>query len=282
MSKNPFRGQADMKKLLFAIGISLVVGFAAASWMETALVSSGTLEAGFPEPNISSFDAAAPVEERIRALEQAVIQEQQARQWLEEEILVLRDEIERRDAQTTAAEEQNVVAREERIESFRSRRSGTVSTQDQLDRLVAAGFPPDQAQWIVDREAELQMERLQARYEVMQARGEQGFFGRGSSQDSALRAELGDTDYERYLTANGRSTSVGIGNVLPNSPAQAGGIQPGDEIVRYDGERVFSMMDVAGRIMESEAAGNVVVDIVRDGLPMQLVLPRGPLGVTGD
>ena len=248
--------------------------------METSLVSSGAPVVGQSE--IAAFDSLAPVEERIRALEQAVIQEQQARQWLEEEIFVLRDEIEQRDAEADAVEEQNVEARTERRQSFMSRRFGGDSTQVQLDRLIEAGFPPDQAQWIVDREAEIQMERLQTRYESMQSSGEQGFFGRGFSQDSELRTELGEADYERYLDANGRSTSVGIGNVLPNSPAQAAGIQAGDEIVRYDGERVFSMMDVAGRIMQTEAEGNVVVDIVRDGLPMQLVLPRGPLGVMGN
>ena len=269
-----------MKKIVFAVVISLAVGFAAASWMETAIVGSGAPVAGQSE--IAAFDSAAPVEERIRALEQAVILEQQARQWLEEEIFVLREEIEQRDDEAVVVEEQGIEVRSERRQSFMSRRFGGDSAQVQLDRLIEAGFPPNQAQWIVDREAELQMQRLQERYEAMRGSGDQMFVGRGFSQDTELRTELGEADYERYLTANGRSTSVGIGNVLPNSPAQAAGIQPGDEIVRYDGERVFSMMDVAGRIMQTEAEGNVVVDIVRDGVPMQLVLPRGPLGVMGN
>jgi C-terminal processing protease CtpA/Prc len=271
-----------LKKVILAVGIGLVVGFAAASWMDMTLVSSGSEEAATAEPGVSSFDAAAPAEERIRALEQALMQEQQARQWLEEEILALREEIEQRDGESAAADERSVATMEERTEAFRSRRFGTSSTEGQLDRLIQAGFPPDRAQWIVDRESELQMERLQARYDAMRTSEESGFFGRGFSRDSTLRAELGDDDYERYLKANGRSTTVGVGNVLPNSPAQRAGIQPGDQIVRYDGERVFSMMDVAGRIMQTEAEGDVVVDIVRDGVPMQLVLPRGPLGVMGN
>jgi len=268
-----------MMKLILAIGISLIVGFAAASWMETSLVSSGSQQ--IEAPAISSFDEAAPVEERIRALELAVIQEQQARQVLEEELYFLREELDQRDAETAVLEEQAQVARSERRQAIMSRRSGG-STQARLDRLVEAGFPPDQAQWIVDREAELQMERLQARYEAMRGNEGQAVFGGRFAQDGELREELGDADYERYLAANGRPTSVGIGNVLPNSPAQSGGLRPGDEIVRYDGERVFSMMDVAGQIMRGEPEGNVVVDIVRDGAPLQLVLPRGPLGVMGN
>ena len=50
-----------MKKLLFAIGISLIVGYAAASWMETTLVSPDPRQIEPPESNISLFDAAAPM-----------------------------------------------------------------------------------------------------------------------------------------------------------------------------------------------------------------------------
>jgi len=269
-----------MKKIIFAITISLVVGFAAASWIETALISPDSAQPTSADPAVPSFDVAAPVEQRIRALEQAVIQEQQARQFLEDEILMLREEIEQRDADPVEVEEQAVVAMQDRRAAFMARRFGASSTQGQLERLIAAGIAPEQAAWIVQRESELQMERLQARYEAMRVDENRRFFG--TTTDNNLRVELGEADYERYLAANGRPTSVGIGNVISNSPAQEAGLRPGDQIVRYDGERVFSMMDMAGHIMQNEAEGNVVVDIERDGMAMQLVIPRGPLGVMGN
>ena len=270
-----------MKKIVFAIGVSLLVGYAAASWMDTSLLSSRSQETEPPEVRISAFDTAASIEERIRALEQAVLEEQQARQLLEDELLALREEIEQRDESVAETQEQRISAREEMREVFRARRFGFGPSQGQTDRLVEAGFPVSQAEWIVQREAELQMEMLQQRFEAMRGGEESRFFGSGFAPDSGLRTDLGEVDYERYLTANGRSTSVGIGSVIPNSPAQVAGLQAGDRIVRYDGERVFSMMDVAGKIMRGEAQGNVIVDIERDGIPMQLVLPRGPLGVSG-
>lgn len=274
-----------MKKLLLSIVISLVVGFAAASWLASGFVS--------PEPVVSepvavaSFDEAAPVAERIRALEQALLQEQQARKILEEEILALRAEIELEKIPVAgddvgAQEQPAAAAMRETRESLRGPRFGNSSTEKRVERLIAAGFAPDQAEWILRRESELQMERLQARYEAMRESGEPEFFGRGFFPSEELRAELGDADYERYLEANGRSTSVAIGSVIPNSPAQRAGLQPGDRIVRYDGERVFSMMDVTQRIMQGEEGGNVVVDIERNGMPMQLVIRRGPLGVMGN
>ncbi len=206
-----------MKKLTFAIGISLVVGFAAASWIETTLISSDTQQIDPPESGISSFDAAAPVEERIRALELAVIEEREVRQLLEVEILVLREEIEQRHTESSEPSEPDesaFSAREERREAFRARRFGVRSTQGQVDRLIEAGFPADQAAWIVQREAELQMERLQARYDAMRGNEEQVFFAQGFSQNSGLHAELGDADYERscWLTADRRQSVSAAGS----------------------------------------------------------------------
>ncbi len=275
-------GCPTVKKIIIAVGISLIVGFAAASWMEIAILSPGSQERGQLGVSLSAFDTAAPVEERIRALEQAVIQEQQFRQLLEDELFALRAEIEQGDEEFIDREEGFVEVSEARREEFRSRRAGESATQNQVDTLIEAGFAPDQAEWIVRREAEIQMEGLQARYDAMRMAEEQGFLGRRLSDDSALRSGLGETDYERYLQAKGRSTSAEINTVIPNSPAHNAGIQAGDVIVRYDGERVYSMMDMAGRIMQNEQEGNVVVDIERGGVPMQLVIPRGPLGLFGN
>jgi len=82
-----------------------------------------------------------------------------------------------------------------------------------------------------------------------------------------------------YLQANNRPTSVGINSVMPLSPAQAAGLQAGDRIVRYDGQRVFNVFDVNAQTRQGTSGQSVLVDIERDGSPMQIVLPRGPLGI---
>ena len=150
-----------------------------------------------------------------------------------------------------------------------------------MERLIEAGFLPAEAEWILEREQQLQMESLQARYEAGRSGDPSDFYRDRFSTSSQMREELGDAGYERYLEANGRPTNVEISSVIGSSPAQSAGLQPGDEIVRYDGERVFSMTDINLASMQGEAGQNVVIDFVRDGVPMQIVMPRGPLGVTG-
>ena len=72
-----------------------------------------------------------------------------------------------------------------------------------------------------------------------------------------------------------------MSSVIESSPEQSAGLQPGDEIVRYDGERVFNMTDLTQRTMDGAAGQNVIVDIMRNGQPMQIVMPRGPVGISG-
>jgi hypothetical protein len=100
----------------------------------------------------------------------------------------------------------------------------------------------------------------------------------GMNPDAMLREEIGDSDYEKYLEAQGRPTSVGVASVMASSPADRAGLQSGDEIVGYDGKRVFSSYELMQQTMTA-GDGNVVVDVVRDGAPLQIVVPRGPIGV---
>ena len=112
---------------------------------------------------------------------------------------------------------------------------------------------------------------------------EPGVYDRSDARfnpDGSLRTEIGDTEYEQYLAATGRSTSVAIGSVIESSPGQRAGLLAGDEILRYDGTRIFSTRELVEHTMQGDPGQSIVVDIVRDGVPMQFVLPRGPIGVS--
>jgi len=272
-----------MNKSVVAITISLVAGLAAAAIVYTARG---------PEPAAVTdigpgeyFDQSAATEDRIRALEAAVAEERNARQLLEDEIQILYAEIEQlsdgQDERLAADEEIAVESREnrERMEVFRQQRADR-AIEERLAQLINSGFTPERAQWIVQRESELQMEVMQARFDARRSGQPMDPFNPTLNPNSALRAELGDSQYEQYLQATNRPTTISIGSVLESSPGQRAGLQPGDEIVNYDGSRVFDVFDLNQQTMQGEPGESVVIDIRRDGMPMQVVLPRGPIGVS--
>lgn len=151
---------------------------------------------------------------------------------------------------------------------------------ERIQRFIEAGIAPDRAQWIIQRESELRMETLQARYDAVRD-GVALELRTAPNANDTLRTELGDADYERYLEALGRPTSVGVGSVFASSPAATAGFQAGDRIVSYAGERVFDMNDLNRLTLEGRAGETVAVEVLRDGAPIQLYLPRGPLGISG-
>jgi hypothetical protein len=152
--------------------------------------------------------------------------------------------------------------------------------QRQIDRFVASGLTVDRAQYILQREEEVAMEVLQARYEATQ-NGASAEEVANLSTSKLMREDLGDADYEKYLAGLGRPTTINVRDVLSNSPAQAAGLAPGDQIVAYDGQRVFDMNELTGLTYEGSPGTPVAIDVLRDGQPIQLYVERGPIGVSG-
>ena len=82
-----------MKKVSIAVGISLVAAFAVAAIVLRATDSGSTTQQSIDPA--SHFDETAATDERIRALENAVSEERQARQLPEDEVFFLFTEIDR-------------------------------------------------------------------------------------------------------------------------------------------------------------------------------------------
>jgi len=271
-----------MRKISSAIVLSLAAVAGA-----TALVLSNSkpdAEQSADNGTSSHFDDSAATEQRILALEAAVSEEREARQLLEEELLVLFAQIERLEEDRTDAETAEEQVREARanadsespVRSQQSREERQASGR--RDALIKAGMSPDRAEYILRRESEMRYEQMQAVFEARSSGEPLDPFNRNFSADTMLRDEIGDAEYEMYLQANNRPTAVGISSVMASSPGERAGLQAGDQIVGYDGQRVFSTSELIQHTMAG-GDGNVVVDVMRDGSPMQIVVPRGPIGV---
>jgi C-terminal processing protease CtpA/Prc len=144
------------------------------------------------------------------------------------------------------------------------------------ERIIAAGLTPERMKEINRRAEELRVAAMQAQYEAQR----NGQRVQGVDTDQALRKELGDAEYERYLKAEGRPTEVRVMDVLATSAAERSGLKAGDEILSYGGTRVFDARDLNALTMQGAAGGAVTVQVKRDGQTVQLSVPSGPLGVT--
>ena len=267
-----------MKALIVAIPISLVAGIAIGGGL-TGEESSGA--AGEP---VAYFDSTAPIEERLAALERIIAEERDARLVLEDQLSMIFEELDQYDQEisrggpTEAETAQAVVSQAGRPGMRGDTPPGFDSREDFLiNQLVEGGFGEDRADWIVERSTEFQWDAMQARYDARQ-NGE-SFDWASLDPTIRLRAELGDVEYQQYLEATGQPSVVAIQSVMATSPAARVGLQSGDEIRSYNGQRIFSMRELQIATNTAAPGTDVVVEVMRNGSPMTISMPAGPLGV---
>jgi hypothetical protein len=166
----------------------------------------------------------------------------------------------------------------------RDRGNGTRGPGPRDQRLAAAGFTREEVAYFRRRQAEDQM--LQIDFDDRARR--EGWIGtpryaeelaKLPNSGDTLRRELGDTEYDRYLYASGMPNRIAVTNVIQTSPAEAAGLRRGDIIVHYGGEKVYSSQQLTDLRSSGERGASVAVDIIRDGQPMRITMPRGPMGI---
>jgi hypothetical protein len=276
---------------ILTVALSLVAGFAAGTWLTAE--PAVEIAAGEALNSTAYFDSTAPSDKRIRALEQAVADERNARSILEDQLHALMEEIERIDAsgpRVIVSEVADLQRSREQATSDSSRSSerrpdmlafATSYRDARINQLVRNGITPERAEWILQRESEARFEALQAEFDARRAGESIDPYASNLDAQTRLRSDLGDADYENYLQSMGQPTAVMIQEVLGSSPANRAGLQAGDQLVSYGGKRVFSMTELRAQAMQGQTGEDVVIEIMRNGTLMQLTVPRGPLGISG-
>jgi hypothetical protein len=273
-----------MHKSIALVVVGLAAGFVIAAWWGGSSLA--------PAPD--SHDSLTTTQ-RLDALEEELATEVRRRREIEAELALLNGRmapsaaivdpagVDSADSprDSSATVEETSIAEARASPAARRRPPFELDDNDLVERFIAAGLTPQRAQWIVARTQELRMQALQEQYDAARE-------GRPIDPSlaifapaSTLRAELGDADYERYLQALDRPTSVYVRDVLATSPGARAGLKPGDQVVSFDGERVFDMSDINRLVLEGQPGQVVAVDVLRDGQLVQLYVPRGPIGITG-
>lgn len=147
--------------------------------------------------------------------------------------------------------------------------------------LIERGLPPQEITRLRERFEAAEMEELLLRDQAAR----EGWARRPRLFEElrqirmGLRQEIGNDSYDLMLYATGRNNRVILTDVLATSPALEAGLQSGDVILRYGGQRVFSASDLRRQTREDKAGATVALDVMRDGEELRVYLPRGPLGV---
>jgi len=276
-----------MLRSILLVGGGLMAGFAAAYWITGSTRASDPAGVGVAAP------APSELPRRITELERQLDAEVERRDALEQRVGELSAQLDELHAAVASRSAGARVAKAEEAPDApaatpgadvqpgfgRRFRGQPTTTEQRVEQLVGAGFSPDRAAWIEKRTSELMMQTLEAQY--AQRRGENVDPAQLRGPEQTLRSELGDADYERYLTAQGRPTTVPVLNVLVSSPAEKSGLQPGDQIVSYGGQRVFDVRELNDLTAQGTPGQPVTMEVKRDQQTVQLVIPRGPIGISG-
>lgn len=187
-------------------------------------------------------------------------------------------------ARVEAAFEMSEVQRDALRDANVTRRSAPENAHTVDARLEAAGFTPEQVAHLQRRQAEAEMQWI----ELDDRARREGWFGTARYNEEiatlpngtdVIRNELGDDAYDKYLFASGRPNRIAVGSVISTSPAERAGLKPGDIIMTYAGEKVFSSQQLTSLRSSGELGASVAIGIVRDGQAMLISMPRGPMGV---
>jgi hypothetical protein len=131
--------------------------------------------------------------------------------------------------------------------------------------LLERGIPPDEVARLNRRFQESEMEVLYLRDQATREGWSRRFRMMNELADlrGQLREQVGDEDYDLILWATGQENRVIITDVLLTSPARAADLRSGDVIVRYGGEKIFSVSDVQSATRSGEAGDPVTVEVLR-------------------
>jgi hypothetical protein len=153
--------------------------------------------------------------------------------------------------------------------------------------LVAAGVDAGLADDIIWQEARLELDRLTLRDRAVR----EGWIGTDRYREEAgqlggearpLRDEIGDLAYDRYLYLTGEDNRVAVAAVLPGSAAEGVGLQAGDLIESYAGERMYAADALRDGTTQGESGELVPVRVRRGRGIVEVWVPRGPLGIRLD
>lgn len=148
-------------------------------------------------------------------------------------------------------------------------------------KLIQAGLTTADASYLRQRWQDVEMSKLS----VNDQAAREGWFNTRRHHeildelDQTIRAELGEKSYDSYLYASHKPNRVVIRDVFDQSLTADGLLLPGDTILRYDGQRIFSSSDLRSGMINGPQSDDVLMEIQRGETRFFVQVPRQPLGI---
>ena len=95
----------------------------------------------------------------------------------------------------------------------------------------------------------------------------------------SLKKAIGTDAYDHYLYETAQNNRVIVTTVMQDSPADQLGVQKGDIIMSYANEKVLSWRELRELTGKGTYGEYVNLNILRDGQLLNILVPRGSLGV---
>lgn len=249
------------------------------------------------EPSLQPQDAAhaaPPTREEMDALHRSVSEQAAAIRTLTDELALLRHEVATLDGvappgsggeevagDADATRPEDPPAQEAASPGGAAGAPAGERPSFDAESLLAAGYSSQEVARLRERWERLTLDRLEVNNRALR----EGWLLEPRLQeehralDTVFREDVGEEGYDAFLYATGQPNRVRVKEVIARSPASHAGMQPGDVIVSYDGERTFAARDLQLATAQGRRGDLVRIEVVRDGRPITLRVERGPLGI---
>ena len=207
--------------------------------------------------------------------------EVRARQVLEQKLETLSRQMAELDSSMQSFREVNV---SEKITSdAKSESSDSDSRWFNEQALIDSGMASSRASELKANFEQLEIERLYLRDQSIRESWDREKLNEAMQaltlREDEFKNQLSESDYDAYLYASGQTNRLAVTSVLANAEAGAAGIMPGDYIIRYDDQRIYSGTELHQATTGGSIGDSVALEVERDGETLHFYLPRGPLGI---
>ncbi len=214
----------------------------------------------------------------LETIQQTLIEERQAREQLRIRLEALQMRVEGLEHTWSTAAETTITASPKP-------KTGTVPVvKSSVQALIEAGISEEQAIGLQQHLDENELQQLYLRDRATR----EGWLNTSRYNKerqqylnavTKLRDEVDDDVFDRLLYALGRANRVVIKDIMQNSVAGQYGLQGGDSIIEYDGQRIYNSNELSSLVTQGGSGVMTLVRVKRGGEILDIYLPRGPLGI---